>query len=106
LRGLLPGLVLRCRRITGRVLSGMRDGVAPVPRFVRCIYCHHVARSDEHIGATRFIEVLREDPRGLPIPVRLTMTVPDTGQSYRIGGRRTKNKHYTLEYTIRVLFAL
>lgn len=30
------------------------------------------------------------------------MTLPDTGQSYRIGGRRTKNKHYTLEYTTRV----
>lgn len=73
-----------------------------MPRFVRCIYCHHVARSDEHIVATRFIEVLREDPRGLPIPIRLTMTLPDTGQSYRIGGRRTKNKHYTLEYTTRV----
>jgi len=86
----------------GKGVGGHERWVAPLPRFVRCIYCHHVARSDEHIVATRFIEVWREDPRGLPILVCLTMTLPDTGQSYRIDGRRAKNKRYTLEYTTRV----
>jgi len=66
------------------------------------MYCGHEARSQEHIVATRFIEVLREDARQITLPVRLTLTLPSTGQRYRIGGRRTKRGHYTLEYTTRV----
>jgi hypothetical protein len=50
-------------------------------------------------GSSRYSARAPEDCQS---PVRLTMTLPDTGQSYRIGGRRAKNTHYTLEYTTRV----
>jgi len=69
--------------------------------LLTCIYCGQPARSREHIVATRFIDVLREDPRGLPLPVMLTATLPD-GTRRRIGGKKTKRGKYTLEYTTRV----
>jgi hypothetical protein len=66
-----------------------------------CIYCGKRADSEEHIIATRFVEVLAKDPRGLPLPIRLEVTLPDRSKR-RIGGKKTKRGHYTVEYTSRV----
>jgi hypothetical protein len=64
----------------------------------RCVYCGRPAGTREHIIATRFIEVLAEDPRGLSIPVTLTVRLPD-GRSRRVGGRRSRRGVPTLEFT-------
>jgi hypothetical protein len=66
-----------------------------------CIYCSRPANSREHIIATRFIKVLREDPRGLKLPIVLTVTLDDATQRH-IVGRKTKRGQHTLEYTTRV----
>ncbi len=51
--------------------------------------------------ATRFIDVLREDPRGLPLPVVLNVTL-SSGVKRRIGGKKLSGGRYTLEYTTQV----
>lgn len=70
-----------------------------------CIYCQKAADSQEHIIATRFIDVLREDPRGMRLPLGLHATL-STGKTRTIGGKQLKakggGKRYTLEYTTRV----
>jgi hypothetical protein len=66
-----------------------------------CMYCGRAAASKEHIIATRFIDVLRDDPRGLPIPIMLNVTLP-SGVKRRIGGKRTNRGQDTLEYTTKV----
>ena len=67
-----------------------------------CMYCGGEANSTEHIVATRFLEVLREDPRGLNLPLTITLDFPMIGRQRRIGGKRTKRGHYTMEYTTEV----
>lgn len=78
-------------------------------RTSECIYCGQAARSTEHIIATRFIDVLREDRRGLPTPLMLYITSADGGRPRRIGSKRIKRRgrqrSYTLEYTTRVCAA-
>lgn len=69
---------------------------------LRCIYCGSRPDSVEHIVATRFIEVLAEDPRGLPIPVGLNWTDPRSGEVRRLVGKRTKDGQPTLDFTARV----
>ena len=71
-------------------------------RVTACIYCGRPAGSREHIIATRFIDVLREDPRGLPVPIRLTITSPSGSPRTVIGKRLRPRRRYTLEYTTRV----
>ena len=66
-----------------------------------CMYCGRPSTSREHVIATRFINVMREDPRGLVMPLVLGITLPG-GERRRIGGKRTKRGHYTLEYVTRV----
>jgi hypothetical protein len=70
-------------------------------RKPQCMYCGRPAGTTEHIIATRFIEVLGEDPRGLRRPTTLNITL-SSGTRRRIGGKRTKRRHHTLEYTTRV----
>ena len=72
-----------------------------MPPGQRCIYCGNPADSNEHVIATRFIELLSRDPRGLAIPVSLTVTLPG-GVARKIGGKRTKHGQPTLEFTTRV----
>jgi hypothetical protein len=66
-----------------------------------CIYCGARAGSTEHIIATRFLDLLRQDPRGLMLPIPLTITLPG-GVVRRISGKKNKRGKYTLEYTTRV----
>lgn len=72
------------------------------------MYCGKPAGSDEHIIASRFIEVLSEDPRGFALPTRLQM-VHSSGQRRRVQGKLRKRKgkggrprQPTLEFTTRV----
>jgi len=78
-------------------------------RIPTCIYCGQHADSKEHIFATRFIDVLREDSRGLRMPLILYITSTEGGRPRRIGGKRIKRggrqRSYTLEYTTRVCAA-
>jgi hypothetical protein len=67
-------------------------------RHRTCIYCGRRADSDEHIVATRFIDVLARDPRGLPSPV---LTVTNASGQRRLGGSQSGPQN-TLEYTTRV----
>jgi hypothetical protein len=67
----------------------------------RCIYCGKPAGTKEHIIATRFIDVLRADPRGLKLPIVLKVTLAGGGVR-NIGGKRLAAGRYTLEYTTRV----
>lgn len=66
-----------------------------------CMYCGARADSREHIIATRFIDVLRGDPRGYRLPSRLTVTLPDGRRIIR-HGKTTRGGAPTLEYTTRV----
>jgi hypothetical protein len=65
----------------------------------RCLYCGEPAGSKEHIIATRFTEVLGEDPRGLTVPIVLTVTT-DSG-THRTTGRKDRGRP-TLDYTTKV----
>jgi hypothetical protein len=64
------------------------------------MYCGRPADSREHIIATQIIDVLARDPRELPLPIRLYITLPD-GQPKTIHGR-TSGGRPTLEYTTKV----
>ena len=65
------------------------------------MYCGSPAKTNEHIIATRFIDVLREDPRQVTLPIVLYAALP-SGQERRIPGKRLKRRRFTLEYTTRV----
>jgi hypothetical protein len=62
------------------------------------MYCRKRAGSKEHIIATQFIQVLKEDPRALPVPIRLNVTLPDGAKRTIVG----RSKRPTLEYTTKV----
>src|SRR5712692_3812656 len=75
-----------------------------------CIYCPNPAGSDEHIIASRFVEVLAQDPRGLPLPAHLQM-IDMSGQTREIGGKMRKrtggskkprDRRPTIEFKTRV----
>jgi hypothetical protein len=65
------------------------------------MYCGSPAKTNEHIIATQFIDVLCKDPRGVTLPIVLYVTLP-SGQAHRIPGKILKRRRYTLEYTTRV----
>jgi hypothetical protein len=67
----------------------------------RCIYCDSPADSKEHVIATRFIDLLSRDPRGLNLPATLTVNVPSEPPR-RIGGKKNNRGQPTLEFTTRV----
>ena len=85
--------------LAGRVSCGMRSPIQG-SQLAACIYCGKPADSDEHIVATRFIDVLKDDPRGLPLPVTLTISTGGDFQKRIVG--RTRKRKPTLEYTTRV----
>jgi hypothetical protein len=68
----------------------------------RCMYCCQPAGTSEHVIATRFMDVLGEDPRGLIVPLTLHATL-SSGQREHVPGKRIRRKSgdraYTLEYT-------
>src|SRR6266704_1697997 len=89
----------------------------PPPPPPECIYCPNIANTVEHIIAAKFVDVLRRDPRGLPLPATMTQwygteaSVPDF-EIRKIGGktrkRRSKRKgvvkprQHTIEFIARV----
>src|ERR1700687_2984144 len=66
------------------------------------MYCGHPANSVEHIIATWIIDVLSQDPRGLPLPTRFSWTDPHSREVRRMVGKTTKNGKPTLEFTTQV----
>ena len=66
-----------------------------------CMYCGRRADSKEHVIATRFVELLSQDPRGFRVPTRLYVTQKD-GYRKTIGGKKNRRGKPTLEYTTRV----
>lgn len=62
-----------------------------------CVYCTAHADSREHVLATRFVDLLREDPRGFPMPPVLRVQVP--GIIREIGGRQLPGRRRTVELT-------
>ena len=69
---------------------------------LRCIWCGERPASNEHIISTRFIDVLREDPRELPLPVGLNWTDPHSQKLQRRVGKKTGPGQFTLDFTSKV----
>lgn len=68
-----------------------------------CIYCHgHDKLTIEHVIATRFIDVLAQDSRGLPTPLALTWQDPRSDELRRLVGKTTKKAKPTLAFTANV----
>lgn len=65
-----------------------------------CIYCDRPANSDEHIVASRFVDLLALDPRGFPTPTRLYVIEAD--DQLIIPGKKNKRGGPTVEYIARV----
>jgi hypothetical protein len=65
-----------------------------------CIYCElPKAKSQEHVLASWIIEVLSQDTRGLPLPLRMELSDQSGGKRVTLG--KTKRSK-TLEFTTRV----
>jgi hypothetical protein len=65
-----------------------------------CVYCElPKAKSQEHVLASWIIEVLSQDTRGLPLPLRMELSDQSGGKRVTLG--KTKRSK-TLEFTTRV----
>lgn len=87
---------------SGKGNKGKKKGGRKQRIRKRCMYCGQAAGTKEHVIATRFIEVLGEDERGLPVPLTLHATL-SSGLTEQVAGKRITRKSgsraYTLEYT-------